>query len=128
MATNLPNVTIAPGPLPRGPFSIEPITCGRLTHAQQTQFATNAKTGFVFKFTNNGTSPGDPKLFMNFLAGTTVLANSFGMMTPVSPGQSGEAEADGISYSGQPISFSACQIMGYYIDTGNGIDNTEYAG
>jgi hypothetical protein len=131
LATNLPNVTIAPpGSMSPGPFTITPIVCGKLTAAQQSQFGTTAKAGFIYRFTNNTDSTtGDPKLSVNFLVGSTVVTNNVpGAETPVAPGQSGTQEVDGIGASGQNVTFTSCQIMSYAINTGNGIDTTEYAG
>lgn len=112
-----------------GPFKITSLSCGKLTAAQQNQFGTTAASGFVYKFTNSSASlTAAPKVSVNFLEGTTVLAsNVTGSLTQVSPGQSGTGEVDAVDASGGGLAFKGCQVMSYAVVTSSGVLPQQYA-
>lgn len=125
------NITIAPaGSMTPGPMAITPLSCGKLTAAQQSEFGTTAAAGLVYKFANrSNTLVAAPKVSVNFTSGTTVAgSNVTGQLTPISPGQTGTGEVDALTGSGGDLPFSGCQIMWYAVVTSSSVDPVTYAG
>lgn len=108
--------------LPAGPFRITVEHCGKLTRAQRNKFGTTARGGLTYRYANVSRSlAGSPSLAVNFLAGHGLAgSNVTGNQEAVGPGQSAEGEVDAVGLSGQPITFTACQLTGYNVVTAAG--------
>jgi hypothetical protein len=125
------NITIAPADgMPPGPMKITPLSCGKLTAAQRSEYGTTAAAAFVYRFSNgSNTLVAAPKLSVNFTSGGAVVgSNVTAAITPVSPGQSGTGEVDALGDSGQGLKFSGCQVMSYALVTSSGVDPSSFAG
>jgi len=125
------NITIAPaGSMAPGPMVITPLSCGKLTAAQQAEFGTTAAAGLVYKFANHSnTLVAAPKVDVNFTSGATVDgSNVTGQLTQISPGQTGTGEVDALNGSGGSLTFTGCQVMSYAVVTSSGVDPVSYAG
>jgi len=116
------NIQIAPTSDGAGPFKITPLHCGKLTSAEQNQFATNATSGLIYRYTNDSsTITGSPDLSVNFTTGSTVDGNNVtGDQTAITPGQSAEGEVDAVSGSGQNLGFTDCELMSYQVASSQG--------
>lgn len=120
-----PNVSLATQAafLPPGPFRITPpLHCGKLTATERRKFGTTARRGFVYGYVNvSRSTTGSPSVAVNFLAGHLLAgSNVTGDQEGVGPGQSGEGEVDAVGLSGQPITFTGCQLTGYSVVTPGG--------
>ena len=120
-----PNVSLATQAafLPPGPFRITPpLHCGKLTSAERRKFGTTARRGFIYGYVNvSRSTTGSPSVAVNFLAGHLLAgSNVTGDQEGVGPGQSGEGEVDAVGLSGQPITFTGCQLTGYSVVTPGG--------
>lgn len=124
------NITIAPADgMPPGPMKITPLSCGKLTAAQRSEFGTTAAAGLVYRFTNgSNTLVAAPKVSVNFTSGATVAgSNVTASLTQVSPGQSATGEVDALGDSGQNLKFTGCQVMSYALVTSSGVDPASFA-
>jgi hypothetical protein len=67
---------------------------------------------------------------VNFLDGAAVVASNVtgAGLDPVGSLQKGGGEVDGIGASGQPVTFTSCEVTGYYFVTADGVEAQEYAG
>lgn len=110
--------------LPPGPFRITPVSCGPYTAAQRAKFATTAKGGLVYRYTNVSNSlTGMAKLEVDFVNGTEVLGdNVTGSAPEIGPGQSAEGYVDALNSGGQDVAFTGCELMQYTLPgtTGTG--------
>lgn len=112
-----------------GPEKLTFGTCGNLSAAQQAQFGTTASAGLTYAFVNGSAGLAAPKVEVNFLDGTTVVASnvSGAGLDPIGPGQSGSGEVDAVGDSGQDVTFTSCQVTGYAVVGSDGVGD-EYAG
>lgn len=119
-----PNVSLATQAafLPPGPFRISQPHCGRLSAADRKRFGTTSRRGFTYRYTNVSRSvTGSPSVAVNFLEGHTLAgSNVTGDQEAVGPGQSAAGEVDAVGLSGQPITFTECQLTGYGVVTPSG--------
>lgn len=119
-----PNVSLATQAelLPLGPFKITALYCGKFTRAQRREFGTTARGGFIYRYTNISQKlTGSPALPVNFLQGRELAGGNVpGDQAAIGPGLSAEGEVDAVGMSGQPITFTACQLMGYQVMPAHG--------
>lgn len=124
------NITVnsSAAQLAPGPFRIRPLHCGHFSQALRNRLGTTAHGGLTYRFTNvSQTLTGAPNLPVNFTTGSNVQgSNVSGDITSVGPGQSGLGEVDAVGGSGENLTFTGCELMGYGVvsDASGGLPGT----
>jgi hypothetical protein len=115
----------------KGPMTITPVYCGKLSAAQQAQFGTTAAGGLIYTYANSASAgvSGSANLDVGFTNSSGILGSNYASnLHSVPPGKSAEGEVDAIGVQGQDLSFSGCEIMSYALVSSMGVDPVSYAG
>jgi hypothetical protein len=105
----------APAPAPAGPFTITVDHCGRLTHAQQVRFTTNAKAGLILTAADrSGGARAIPfTVQADFLHGSELMGqNTTGVSPAITQGQTEKLEIDSPPGWGPG---DTCKIVAYTV-------------
>lgn len=111
-----------PAPAPAGPFTITADHCGKLTHAQQVRFTTNAKSGLIITAANRsgGSRPIPFTVQADFLHGTELVGqNVTGVSPAISEGQTERLEIDSPPGWGPG---DTCKILSYTVFRPGSVD------
>jgi hypothetical protein len=121
-----PAASTAPAALPRGPFRITVVHCGRFSAAQRSQFPD--ESGIIFRYVNMGTALTAPEVMVEFLQGNTVVAEGKRVDLPLTePGQAAYGDTPAINDAIQPVPFTSCRILYYTVRTAQGDQPGTYA-